>query len=154
MISVEKCGCIFSNKSLKFFSFFKNFKALVKKESGFEIKALIFDQGGEFTSREFNGFCATHGIRRPLTVPRSLKQNEAVKRKNKAILNMAKSMLKAKNVLKAKNMPKEFKVETISYAVYLSNHSPTSNLKDQTPEQAWSGRKPSVIHLHVFGIIT
>ena len=102
----------------------------------------------EFTSREFNEFCATHGIRRPLTVPRSPQQNGVVERKNRTILNMARSMLKARN------MPKEFWAEAVSCAVYLSNCSPTSNLKDQTPQEAWSGRKPSANHLHVFGSIT
>ncbi|XP_070009600.1 uncharacterized protein [Nicotiana sylvestris] len=35
---------------------FKNFKVLVEKEIGYEIKALRFDRGGEFTSKEFNDF--------------------------------------------------------------------------------------------------
>ena len=50
---------------------FKKFKALVKKESGNDIKAMRSDRGGEFTSNEFNKFCEENGIRRPLTVPRS-----------------------------------------------------------------------------------
>ena len=60
----------------------------------------------------------------------------------------------ARSMLKARNMPKEFWAEAVSCAVYFSNRSPTSNLKDQTPQEAWSGRKPSANHLHVFGSIT
>ncbi|KAF3655129.1 putative F-box protein-like [Capsicum annuum] len=37
--------------------------------------------------------------------------------------------------------------------IYLSNRSPTRNVKDQTPQEAWSGRKPSVRHLRIFGSI-
>ena len=50
-------------------------------------------------------------------------------------------------MLKAKNMPKEFWAEAISYAVYLSNRSPTRSVKDKTPQEIWSGRKPNVDNL-------
>ena len=55
------------------------------------------------------------------------------------------------SMLKAKNMPKEFWAEAVACASYLSNRSPTKNVKDQTPQKAWSGIKPSVVHLRVFG---
>ncbi|KAL4376201.1 hypothetical protein GQ457_02G024740 [Hibiscus cannabinus] len=102
---------------------------------------------GEFTSNEFNDFCKAYGIRRPLTVPRSPQQNGIAERKNRTILNMARSMLKAKN------MPKEFWAEAVSCAIYLSNRSPTKNVDNVTPQEAWSGRKPSVRHIRVFGSI-
>ena len=53
------------------FGAFQKFKTLVEKESGYYIKALRTDRGGEFTSREFETFCDTNGIRHFLTVPRS-----------------------------------------------------------------------------------
>ena len=53
----------------------KNFKALVEKESVYEIKALRSDTGGEFTSKEFNDFGQSHRIYRPLMVPYSPQQN-------------------------------------------------------------------------------
>ena len=102
----------------------------MENESGYPIKALRSDQGGEFTSNEFSDFCESHGIRRPLTVSRSPQQNGVAERKNRTILNMARSMMKAKL------MPKEFWVEAVSCAIYLSNRSPTANLKDQIPQEA------------------
>jgi len=48
-------------------------------------------------------------------------------------------------------MPMDFWAEDISCAVYLSNCSSMSNLKDQTPQEAWSGRKPNINHLCIFG---
>ena len=56
-------------------------------------------------------------------------------------------------MLKAKHLPKEFWAEAVSCAVYLSNRSPTKNVRDQTPQKAWSGRKRSVRHLRIFGSI-
>ena len=42
---------------------FKNFKALVEKESGCLIKCLRTDRGGVFTSKEFEEFCRSNGIK-------------------------------------------------------------------------------------------
>ncbi|RDX82225.1 hypothetical protein CR513_37010, partial [Mucuna pruriens] len=93
------------------------------KESGYVIKVLRSDRGGKFTSKEFNEFCKKNGIRRPLTVPRTPQQNGVVERKNRTILNMTRYMLKAKS------MPKKFWAKAVSFAVYLSNRSPTRNVK-------------------------
>ncbi|KAH9669584.1 hypothetical protein KPL70_021844 [Citrus sinensis] len=122
-------------------------KGRVEKESGYQIKAMRSDRGGEFTSKEFLEFCEANGIRRPLTVPRSPQQNGVAKRKNRTILDMARSMLKSKR------LPKEFWAEAVACAVYLSNRSPTRSVWGKTPQEAWSGKKPSITHLRVFGSI-
>ncbi|KAH9669728.1 hypothetical protein KPL70_021911 [Citrus sinensis] len=88
-----------------------------------------------------------NGIRRPLTVPRSPQQNGIAEKKNITIFNMTRSMLKSKR------LPKEFWAETIACAVYISNRSPTKSVWGKTPQKAWSGRKPSITYLRVFGSI-
>ncbi|KAE8727985.1 hypothetical protein F3Y22_tig00004899pilonHSYRG00012 [Hibiscus syriacus] len=129
------------------FEVFKKFKAAVERESGRKIKSMRSDRGGEFTSREFQEFCEANGIRRPMTVPRSPQQNGVAERKNRTILDMARSMLKSKK------LPKEFWAEAVSCAVYLSNRSPTRSVWGKTPQEAWSGRKPGISHLRTFGSI-
>ncbi|KAE8721075.1 hypothetical protein F3Y22_tig00016885pilonHSYRG00007 [Hibiscus syriacus] len=68
-------------------------------------------------------------------------------RKNRTILDMARSMLKSKK------LPKEFWAEAIVCAVYLTNQSPTRSVWGKTPQEAWSGRKHGISHLKTFGSI-
>ena len=142
-----KTWVYFLKEKSQVFECFKKFKAQVEKETKYQIKAIRSDRGGEYNSKEFLQFCEDHGIRRPATVPRSPQQNGVSERKNRSILNMARSMLKSKN------MPKEFWAEAVDCAVYLSNRCPTRSVKDITPQQAWKGKRPSIAHLRVFGSI-
>lgn len=48
---------------------FKKFKAVVEKEANETIKTLRTYCGGEFTSKEFEEYCAMAGITRHLTAP-------------------------------------------------------------------------------------
>jgi hypothetical protein len=60
---------------------------------------------------------------------------------------MARSMLKAKNLLN------EYWGETMSCSVYILNLLPTNSLKDQVPQEAWSGMKSSISHFNFFGCV-
>ncbi|CAJ2675758.1 unnamed protein product [Trifolium pratense] len=126
---------------------FKNFKALVENESGCTIQCLRTDRGGEFLSNAFNEFCSNQGIRRQLTTAYTPQQNGVSERKNRTIMNMVRSMLAGRNV------PKMFWPEAVKWATYVMNRSPTLSVKDVTPEEAWSGNKPSVHHFRVFGCL-
>ncbi|GKV46724.1 hypothetical protein SLEP1_g53699 [Rubroshorea leprosula] len=143
----RKTWVYFLKEKSEVFKCFQNFKALVEKESGFKIQALRSDRGGEFTSKEFQEFCAANGVRHFLTAPGSPQQNRVVERKNRTILNMARSMMKTKK------MPREFWAEAVECAVYLLNRCTTKAVENKTPIELWSGRKPSVHHLKVFGSI-
>ncbi|CAJ2653193.1 unnamed protein product [Trifolium pratense] len=126
---------------------FKQFKAMVEKESSCSIQCLRTDRGGEYTSNAFNDFCSNHGIKRQLTAAYTPQQNGVSERKNKTLMNMVRSMLAGKGV------PKPFWPEALKWATYVMNRSPTLSIKDITPEEAWSGVKPSVHHFRVFGCI-
>ena len=45
----------------------------------------------------------------------------------------------------------EFQAEAVDTACYLVNRSPSSALEDKTPQEVWTGKKPSLSHLRVFG---
>ena len=126
---------------------FKKFKSLVEKESANVICCLRTDRGGEFTSFDFNEYCSSNGIVRQLTAAYTPQQNGAAERKNRTIMNMVRCMLTKKLV------PKEFWPEAVNWVVHLLNRCPIFVVKDKTPEEAWSGFKPSVEHFKVFGCI-
>ena len=58
------------NKSEDFENF-KVYKEMVKNEMDSKIKCLRFDNGGEFTSKEFMDYCNRHGIKRKFFVART-----------------------------------------------------------------------------------
>jgi hypothetical protein len=44
--------------------------------------------------------------------------------------------------------------EALLYAIHVHNLSPTSAIQDRVPAHVWTGRKPDVSHLRVFGSTT
>jgi transposase InsO family protein len=74
---------------------FKTFKALVELESGKKIKCLRTDNGGEYTSDEFDNIYQHEGIKRQFTTSYTSQQNGVVKWMNKTLLERTRAMLKA-----------------------------------------------------------
>ena len=61
----------FLKEKSKVLEIFKIFKALLENESGYKIKCLRFENGGEFTSKYFNHFCEEDGIQRQFSAIRT-----------------------------------------------------------------------------------
>ena len=59
-----------------------------------------------------------------------------------------------RSLLSEKKIPKNFWPEAVNWTVHVLNRSPTLAVKDMTPEEAWSGIKPSVEHFRVFGCVS
>lgn len=134
------------NKSETFHKF-KHFKSKVEKQIDLLIKALRTDRGDEFLSTEFIFFCEENGIHKELTTPYTPEQNGITERKNRTVVEMARS------ILQAKGLPNQFWVEAVATSVYLLNLSPTRVVMNQIPYEAWYGRKPYVIYLRTFGCV-
>ncbi|KAL8166419.1 hypothetical protein V2J09_007918 [Rumex salicifolius] len=58
-----------------------------------------------------------------------------------------------RSLLIDRKVPRSFWPEAVNWAFYVLNRCPTSAVKDVTPEEAWSGIKPSVSHFKVFGCV-
>lgn len=137
----------FQDSKAETFQNFLKFKAMVEKQSGQFLKILRTDRGGEFLSGEFKDFCESNGIHRELTTPYTPEQNGIAERKNRTTVEMARSLLQAKN------LPNSLWGEAVATSIYLLNISPTRAVWNKTPFEVWSGKKPSVSHLKIFGCI-
>ena len=124
---------------------FQEWKALVEKSSGRKVKTLRSDNGGEFTSTEFTSYLVKEGIHHELTTPHTPQQNGVAERLNRTLIESVRTMLADSR------LPHRFWAEALSTAVYLRNRSPTKALEEITPHEAWSGTKPDVSSLRIFG---
>ena len=129
------------------FEAFKKFKRFVENKFEHNLKTLRTDRGGEFTSKKFTEFCKVEGVERHLTAPYTPQQNGVVERRNRTVMSTARSLLKSMQV------PTNLWGEAVRHAVYLLNRLPTKVLGDCTPYQAWTGKRPQLEHLRVFGCI-
>ncbi|RVW99216.1 Retrovirus-related Pol polyprotein from transposon TNT 1-94 [Vitis vinifera] len=118
---------------------------MVETQSGQKVKVLRTDNGGEYTSKEINVFCQEDGIVHQLTTPYSQQHNRVFERKNRTVMEMTRCMLFEKK------LPKLLWAEAVNTSVYLLNRLPTKSVQSKTPIEAWSGVKPFVKHLKVFG---
>ncbi|CAL9001991.1 unnamed protein product, partial [Prunus brigantina] len=126
---------------------FKRFKVMVELQNGYHIKRLRTDRGGEFNSHEFVWFCEELGIERQLTIAYSPQQNGVAERKNITVMEMAKCMVHEKE------LPYNLWCEAVNTVMYLLNRSPTKTLENSTPFERFSGRKPGIKHLKMFGSV-
>ena len=127
------------------FQVFQKFHALVERETGRKLKRLRSDNGGEYTSREFEEYCSSHGIRHEKTVPRTPQHNGVAERMNRTIVEKVRSMLRMAK------LPKSFWGEAVQTACYLINRSPSVPLAFEIPERVWTNKEVSYSHLKVFG---
>ena len=141
----RKIWIYFLKQKSEVFGVFKNFKALVEKQSGRAVKTLRSDQGGEYLSGEFEAFLKDNGIKHELTVSFSSQQNGVAERKNRIIMELVRSMLKTKS------LPHFLWAEAAALACYVLNRAATKAVQAKTPEEAWSGHKPCVSHFRIFG---
>ena len=128
------------------FGKFKLFEAMVTKECGESIMKLRTDNGGEYTSKDFQTYLASKGIEHQLTVPHSPQQNGVAERQNRTLMESARAMLSHSN------LPNKFWAEAVATAAYLRNRTTTcANEQQLTPFERWYGHKPDISHLRVFG---
>ena len=127
------------------FEKFCEWKAMVEKATGKKLKAIRTDNGGEFTSNEFEVYLRAEGVRHELIIPKNPQQNGVAEHMNRTLVETVRSMLCHAN------LPHNFWAEALSTATYLRNRSPTKAETEMTPYEAWTGEKPRVDHLRIFG---
>ncbi|GKV50375.1 hypothetical protein SLEP1_g57082 [Rubroshorea leprosula] len=124
---------------------FKQWKMLIEKQTGKQIKRLRTDNGLEYCSGEFDTFCKNNGIVRHCTVRMTPQQNGVAERMNRTLLE------RARCILSNAGLSKDFWAEAVNHASYLVNRSPSTAIGLKTPEELWSGSPADYSQLRIFG---
>ena len=66
---------------------------MVEKSSGMKVKVLRTDNGGEYTSKEFEQYLKKQGTQHGLTVPKMPQQNAVAEHMNRTLKETIRSML-------------------------------------------------------------
>jgi transposase InsO family protein len=105
------------------------------------IKTLRTDRGGEYCSKQFQEFLKDQGIHHQMTTSYTPQQNGIAERKNRTLMELARSMIKTKQ------MDNTYWAEAVSCASYIINRTTSKYSTTQTPQEMWSGTNPKLIIL-------
>ena len=129
------------------FSVFKDLIAIIKNKFGKTIKILRSDNGTEYVNQEFGHFLASNGIEHQTTCVNTPEQNGVAERKNRHLLEVARSLMFTMNV------PKFFWGEAVKTAAYLINRMPLRVLDNKSPAELLLGSNDFVVPPKVFGCV-
>lgn len=124
---------------------FREFKAVVEKQTGRMIKRLRSDNGTEFVNVGMKSICAEAGIVHETTIPYTPQQNGVAERMNRTLVERARCMLSDAD------FEKSLWAEGIHHAAFLINRSVNRSIGERTPEEIWAGRVPNLSSLQIFG---
>ncbi|KAJ8737027.1 hypothetical protein PYW07_000298 [Mythimna separata] len=140
------CTVYFLREKNETFKYFKQYKELVETQQSKKIKILRSDNGGEFCSSEMENYLRQCGIVHQKTNSYTPEQNGLSERYNRSIVE------KARCFLFDAQFEKFLWAEAVNTAVYIKNRTPTASIKENTtPYELWTGRKPKLDHLRIFG---
>ena len=82
------------------FQYFPQFHVMIERQTEEKLKSLIFDNGGKYTSREFETYCTKNGIRHEKTVSSTPQHNGVTEILNCTIIERVRCMLKTSKLSK------------------------------------------------------
>ncbi|KAK1684791.1 hypothetical protein QYE76_045639, partial [Lolium multiflorum] len=124
---------------------FIDFATEVQRQHNLLIMAIRSDNGSEFKNYTLNDFLSDEGIRHQYFVAYTPQQNGGAERKNRTLLDMARSMMAE---YKSRY---NFWAEAISTACHSSNRLYLRKGLNKTPYEILTGNKPNISYFKVFG---
>jgi transposase InsO family protein len=122
-------------------------KFIRRAQNGFElkIKNIRSDNGSEFRNLNVEEYLDEEGIKHQLSAPYTPQQNGIVERKNRTLIEMARTMLDEYKT------PDSFWAEAINTACHAVNRLYLQKYLGKTPYEILTGNKPKVHYFRVFG---
>ncbi|CAI7736221.1 unnamed protein product [Closterium sp. NIES-54] len=119
---------------------------MVERESSKWVKAIRSDRGGMFLGAEFRSWLKRHGIKQQLTTAYTPQSNGVAERANRTIIQGGRT------ILVDSGLPLRFWPLGIRHATVVKNRVSTHvGGQHWVPMENWSGKKPLVDMLRVFG---
>ncbi|GJU10635.1 retrovirus-related pol polyprotein from transposon TNT 1-94 [Tanacetum coccineum] len=112
-----------------------------------DFKQIRTDNGTEFRNHELESFGNERGISQNLSFPYTPEQNGVAKRKNRTLIEAARTMLNG-SVLS-----KHFWTDAVKIAYYTQNRSILVKRHDKTFNEIFRERIPDISYFHVFGCL-
>ncbi|GJT88355.1 putative ribonuclease H-like domain-containing protein [Tanacetum coccineum] len=109
-----------------------------------KVKVIRCDNGTEFKNKVMNQFCEMKGIKREFSVARTPQQNGVAKRKNKTLIEAARTMLADSK------LPTTFYAEAVNTTCYVQNRVLVIKPHNKTPYELFLGRKPALSFMRPF----
>ncbi|GBP49905.1 Retrovirus-related Pol polyprotein from transposon TNT 1-94 [Eumeta japonica] len=127
------------------FKYFKEFQSMVENQKNRKIKVFRTDNGGEYCNKDFDKYLKQQGIIHQRTNAYTPEQNGVCERMNRSLVE------KARCLIFDASLHKKFWAEAMHTSVYLRNRSVVTGLNDMTPYEVWTGNKPNLSHVRIFG---
>ncbi|GJU67574.1 ribonuclease H-like domain-containing protein [Tanacetum coccineum] len=112
----------------------KNFITSIENQSDHKVKTNRSDNGTEFKNRIMNEFCEMKGIRREFSIARTPQQNGVAKRKNRTLIEAARTMLADSK------LPTTFRAKAVNTACYVQNRVLVIKPHNKTPYELFLGK--------------
>nr|GEX44366.1 putative ribonuclease H-like domain-containing protein [Tanacetum cinerariifolium] len=122
-------------------SFITEIENLVDKK----VKIIRCDNGTKFKNRVMNEFCEEKGIKRKYSVARTPQQNGVAKRRNKTLIEIARTMLADSK------LPITFWAKAVNTTCYVHNRVLVVKPHFKTPYELFRGRTPALSFMRPFG---
>nr|GEZ57837.1 putative ribonuclease H-like domain-containing protein [Tanacetum cinerariifolium] len=123
----------------------KTFTTGIENQINHKVKIIRSDNGIEFKNHGLNQFCGMKRIKREFSVARTPQQNGIAERKNRTLIEAARTML-ADSYL-----PIPFWAEAVNTACYVQNRVLVTKPHNKTPYELLLGRTPSIGFMRPFG---
>nr|GEY69607.1 putative ribonuclease H-like domain-containing protein [Tanacetum cinerariifolium] len=114
---------------------FKTFITGLENQLSLKVKVIRSDNRTEFNNSDLNQFCGLKGIKKEFSVPRNPQQNGIAERKNRTLIEAARTML-ADSLL-----PIPFWVEAVNTTCYVQNRVLVTKPHNKTAYELLHGRK-------------
>ncbi|GJV53047.1 putative ribonuclease H-like domain-containing protein [Tanacetum coccineum] len=123
----------------------KSFITGIENLLNHKVKVIRCDNGTEFKNREINQFCEMKGILRQFSVARTPQQNGVTKRRNRTLIEAARTMLADSK------LPPTFWAEAVNTDCYVQNRVLVVKPHNKTPYELFHGRTPTLSFMRPFG---